>query len=124
MNRLAPSHGRLFRALWLLAAGLVVVQLLLLQQQSAAGPWTASASPRMLQYAVFGVLAFLVWIATGARWPLVLWAIVVLVGAIDDTQAFRPAGRSASVGDLMADGAAAPAALLALQAATPLKKED
>jgi VanZ family protein len=119
-----PTTDRVIRGLSALAAGLIIVQLLLLQQPDYAGRLLDAASDKLIHFVVFGAIAFFVWLATGGRWPLMVWAVVILIGAIDETQQLYTPGRNASFVDLAADGAGATAALLALNAMNQPKKED
>lgn len=119
-----PTGNRMIRALSAIAAGLIVVQLLLLQQPEYAGRLIDAASDKLIHFLVFGAIAFFIWLATGGRWPLIVWAVVVLVGAIDETQQLYTPGRTASIADLAADGAGATAALLVLNSMNQRKKED
>ena len=125
MNALAlPARNRMIRTLSAIAAGLVVVQILLLQQPDYAGRLVEATSDKLVHFVVFGAIAFFIWLATGGRWALIVWAVVVLVGAIDETQQIDAPGRTASIADLAADGAGAGATLLALHSLNQRKKED
>lgn len=119
-----PTNNRMIRTLSAIAAGLIVVQILLLQQPEYAGRLLDAASDKLIHFVVFGAIAFFIWLATGGRWPLIVWAVVVLVGAIDETQQVNTPGRTASFADLAADGAGATAALLVLNSMNQRKKED
>ena len=119
-----PTGNRMLRVLSAIAAGLIVVQLLLLQQPDYAGHVVEATSDKMIHFVVFGALAFFIWLATGGRWPLMVWAVVVLVGAIDETQQQYTPGRIASIADLAADGAGAAASLLVLNSMNQRRKED
>jgi VanZ family protein len=114
----------MIRALSALAAGLIVVQLLLLQEPDYAVRLVDATSDKLIHFIVFGGMAFFIWLATGGRWPLIVWAVVVLVGALDETQQIYTPGRTASLADFAADGAGATAALFALHAMNQSKKED
>jgi VanZ family protein len=105
-----------------LAAGLIIVQILLLQQPDYAGRVIDVTSDKLIHFVVFGAIAFFTWLATGGRWPFIVWAVVVLIGAMDETQQIYTPGRTASIADLAADGAGAAAALLALNAMNQPKK--
>jgi VanZ family protein len=119
-----PTGNRMIRALAALAAGLIVVQLLLLQESAYAVRLVDATSDKLIHFLVFGAIAFFIWLATGGRWPLIVWAVVVLVGALDETQQIYTPGRTASIADLAADGAGATAALLVLTAMNQPKKKD
>ena len=66
------SPNRMIRALAAIAAGLVIVQILLLQQPDYAGRLIGETSDKLVHFAVFGAIAFFFWIATGGRWPLLV----------------------------------------------------
>jgi VanZ family protein len=119
-----PTTDRVIRGLSTLAAGLIIVQLLLLQQPDYAGRLLDGISDKLIHFVVFGLIAFFIWLATGARWPLMVWAVVVLIGAIDQTQQAYSPGRNDSLAELAADGAGATTALLAVNAMNQPKKED
>jgi len=93
-------------------AALVVVQLLLLQP--GLGRMLASPGGTLALCIAFGLLALIVWLATGVRWPLVAWAIAVLIVAIDQTQPIQTGDRDA-FGDF-AESATVPAPLLSAHA--------
>jgi hypothetical protein len=101
----SPGSTRLVRILSALAVGIVVVQLLLLQHSEAARLIDAVPA-KLLLFFVFGAIAAFIWLATGARWPLIAWAVFVLMGAIDRTQQSPLAAESS-----IADAATSPAAL-------------
>jgi hypothetical protein len=101
----SPDSTRLVRVLSALAVGIVVVQLLLLQHSEAARLIEAIPA-KLLFFFVFGAIAALLWLGTGIRWPLIAWAVFVLLAAIDQTQQ-SPFAADASI----ADAAASPAAL-------------
>ena len=119
-----PIGNRLIRALSAVAAGLIIVQLLLLREPDYAVRLVDATSDKLVHFVVFGAMAFFIWLATGGRWPLIVWAVVVLVGALDETQQIYTPGRTASIADLAADGAGATAALLVLTAMNQQKKDD
>ena len=105
----APSSG-LARQLAAGVAAVVVVQLLLLQ----GGHFLASPGGALAACIAFGLVAFAAWLVTGVRWPLIGWALAVLIVAIDQTQQTQPGDRDA-FGDF-ADGATVPAPLLSAHA--------
>jgi VanZ family protein len=119
-----PTHNPMIRVLSACAAGLIVVQLLILQEPDYAVHLVDATWDKLIHFAVFGACAFFIWLATGGRWPLIVWAVVVLVGALDETQQIYTPGRTASIADLAADGAGATAALFVLSAMNQPKKED
>ena len=118
------TSNRAIRWLSAAAAGLIVVQLLLLQQPDYAGRIVEASSDKLVHFVVFGAIAFFIWVATAARWPLLIWVVVVLVGAIDESHQLDVPGRTASIADLAADGAGAAASLLVLNSLNQRKRED
>jgi VanZ family protein len=105
---MAAGSQRITRRLALVAVGLVVVQLLLLEHPGYAGHIIDSAPSKLLYFAFFGAVAFLIWLLTEVRWPLIAWAAVLLVSAIDETQQTQFPSRSASMADFAPERAADP----------------
>jgi hypothetical protein len=91
------------------AAAVVLVQILLLQQPDLGGRLFHAASAGLVQCIIFGLIAFLIWLATDVRWPMIAWTVVVLFIAIDQTTA--PTRERDAFGDF-ADRAAVTAPLL------------
>ena len=116
----APSH-RLLRQVAGGIAAVVAVQLLLLQP-GLAGRVSASASGALALCVVFGLVAFLAWLVTGVRWPLLAWAVVVLIVAIDQNTQPQLGNRDA-FGEF-ADGATVPAPLLSAQGSSRPARAD
>jgi hypothetical protein len=90
-------------------AALVLVQVLLLQPHRML---TGTAG--LLLCVGFGIAAFLAWLMTEARWPLVAWAIVVLFVAIDPN--LQSPARDTDGFGTFADDATVPAPLLSAHA--------
>lgn len=58
---------------------------------------------KLVHFAAFGVLGFLLWLGFQGRWPLLVITLVGCVGALDEwRQAFLP-GRAVSLGDFAVD---------------------
>jgi len=94
-------------------AAVVAVQLVLLQP--GLGAHLPAPPAGMLAVCVaFGLVAFAAWLVTGVRWPLIAWALAVLIVAIDQTQQTQSGDRDA-FGDF-AEGATVPAPLLSAHA--------
>ena len=70
---------------------------------------------KTVHFLFFGTIAFFLWIATAKRWPLLIWATVLLIGAMDETRQYYIPGRHADVNDWLADGFGAAAALMVAQ---------
>jgi VanZ family protein len=97
----------------------MTIQLLLLAEPPFAEPIISTISDKAVHFMFFGVMAFLLWITTDKRWPLAVWAVVAMIGVIDEThQAFVP-GRTSDVNDWLADGFGAATALMVARKTTP-----
>jgi hypothetical protein len=105
----SPGTRRL-RQLCAGSAAVIVVQVLLLQQPDFGRGILASASSGLVLCAVFGLAAFLAWLVSDVRWPLVAWAVVVLLMAIDPNS--RPRVGERDDFGAFADGTTIPAPLL------------
>src|SRR3954462_7918724 len=92
------------------SAAVIVVQLLLLQQPDLGGRMLVAASSGLVQCVIFGLVAFLAWLVAGVRWPLVAWAVVVLIVTLDQNLQPQLGSRDA-FGDF-SEGATVPAPLL------------
>jgi VanZ family protein len=100
----------------------MVAQLLLLAEPNFAVRIVDATWDKAIHFLFFGTLAFLIWIATAKKWPLVVFALVLFIGAMDETeQAFTP-GRTSDIDDWLADGFGAAAALIAAQKLTGEKR--
>ena len=90
-------------------AAVAAVQVLLLQP-GLAGRVVSASSGALALCVIFGLVAFLAWLVTGIRWPLLAWAVVVLIVAID--QDLQPQLGDRDAFGEFADGATVPAPLL------------
>jgi hypothetical protein len=116
--------NRMLRAMTFVGAGLIIVQVLLLQQPAFAAERLMDVfADRMVQVLALGVIAFLLWIATGTRWPIVVWAVVVLMVSIDG-QHDATAGSGYQPRDFLAADADARHPLLAPRAHPSSKHGD
>ena len=107
------------RALCVVAVVAMVAQLLLLAEPAFAARIVSLTWDKLIHFAFFAAIAFLLWVSTDKRWPLVIWVTVLLIGALDEThQAFVP-GRTADINDLLADGFGAAAALMVMKRVSP-----
>jgi hypothetical protein len=118
---LAP-RGRLARQLLGGGAAIVAAQLLLLQQADAGGRIAAAFSGGLALCVIFGLVAFVAWMVTGVHWPLVAWALAMLVVAID--QNLQPQLGSRDAFGAFADGATVPAPLLSAHGDPLRPRED
>jgi hypothetical protein len=110
VNAAHPHSSGLIRQVAAGIAALVLVQVVLLQ----GGHLLASPGSALAACIAFGLVAFAAWLVTGVRWPLVGWALAVLIIGIDATQVIQPGGRDA-FGEF-AEGATGPAPLLSAHA--------
>jgi VanZ family protein len=108
----APRISLPMRGLAFAGAILVVIQVLFLAEPAFARQLIAATSDKLVHASVFGGLAFLLWAALGARWPLAVWLVVVLIGGFDEIlQWFQP-DRTTDVRDLLADAFGAGSSLI------------
>jgi VanZ family protein len=106
----------LVRALCLVAVVAVAIQLCLLPEPGFAERIVDATWDKAVHATVYGGIAFLLWVGFAGRGAFLIWALVVLVGAADETlQMFTP-GRDPDLHDLYADALGAMAVLLFLQA--------
>jgi cell division protein FtsW (lipid II flippase) len=103
------------------SAAVVVVQLLLLRQPDL-GRLVAVAPSGLVLCVVFGLVAFLAWLVADVRWPLVAWAVVVLLVAIDQT--YPPQLGDRDDFGAFADGTTVPAPLLSARAPSKPARTD
>jgi VanZ family protein len=118
MTELRITRG--LRILCGLAAVAVIGQLLFLAEPTFAQRLVEATWDKAIHILVFGGLAFLIWVAAGGRWPLFIWIVVLLVGAFDETRQIYTPGRTADFNDFLADGFGAAAAMIMVQAITPV----
>lgn len=64
-------------------------------------PWD-----KVVHFAAFGMLAFMLWMGFQGRWPLLIIFLVGCVGALDEWRQTFLAGRTMSLGDFAMDMAA------------------
>lgn len=107
-----PSSHPLLRQVAGGLAAVAAVQLLLLQPGVAAR-LVSAPSGALAPCVIFGLVAFLAWLVTGIRWPLLAWAVVVLIVAID--QNLQPQLGDRDAFGAFAEGATVPAPLLSAQ---------
>ena len=117
MNQLRITRG--LRVLCGIGAIAVVGQLLFLAEPAFAQQLVEATWDKGVHALVFGGLAFLVWVGAGGRWPLFVWMLILLVGAIDETRQLYTPGRTADFNDFLADGFGAAAAMIMVQAIQP-----
>ena len=112
MSRIEFPTSPPLRAFCMVAALAMVTQLFFLVEPPFADRIVQLMWDKTVHFLFFGTIAFFLWIATAKRWPLAIWILVAVVGALDEThQAFVP-GRNSDFRDWLADGFGAAAALL------------
>jgi hypothetical protein len=116
MTLTGRRDARLARQLSGGIAAVVLVQLLLLQPHRVLTGTTA-----LVICVIFGLVAFLAWLVTEARWPLIAWAIVVLFVALDQNLQAPTGGRDA-FGEF-AEGTAVPGPLLSAHAPSGAQRD-
>ncbi len=103
------------RALCLVAVVAVAAQLCLMPEPAFAERIVEATWDKAVHATVYGGIAFLLWVAFNGRGIHLIWALVALVGAVDETvQIFTP-GRDPDLHDFYADALGAMAVLLVLQ---------
>ena len=118
MRKVALPTPPPLRALCLIAALAMTVQIFFLAEPAFASKAAQVFWDKTVHFVFFGLVAFFLWISTAKRWPLAIWAVVLLVGVIDETrQAYVP-GRNSDINDVLADGFGAAAALIIAQRST------
>jgi VanZ family protein len=108
------------RALCIIGFLAMTSQLLLLAEPSFAVQIVDATWDKAIHFLYFGTMAFLLWVATGKRWPLAVWLAVAFIGAADETLQLYTPGRTSDVNDWIADSLGAAAALLVARVISPL----
>jgi VanZ family protein len=103
------------RAFCMLAALAMLAQVFFLVEPPFADRIIQLMWDKTVHFLFFGTIAFFLWIATAKRWPLAIWVLVALAGAMDETRQYYIPGRNADVNDWLADGFGAAAALMVAQ---------
>jgi VanZ family protein len=103
------------RLFCLLAFVAATLKLLTTGDPASEASWLAAVWDKLLHFTFFAGLAVLAWLAAAGRSSGMVWVLVMIVGALDETrQAFLPT-RSADMLDLVANGMGAAVALATLQ---------
>jgi VanZ family protein len=97
----------------------MTAQLLLLAEPKFAVQIVDATWDKAIHFLYFGTLAFLLWVATGKRWPLAVWLVVAFIGAADETLQLYTPGRTSDVNDWLADSLGAATALLVARLVSP-----
>jgi VanZ family protein len=111
------------RVLCLVAASAIVLELFTMGLRPAAAvipaPWDKAA-----HFAVYAAIAALLWVATGARMPLLVIAGTIALGALDELHQAGIPGRGADPLDFLADTFAVAATVAILAVRTRQKGEN
>ena len=107
------------RLLCLLAAAAILLQLFMPGLRPAAASLIVEPWDKVAHFVVYATLAGLLWIATGARTPLLVIAATIAVGALDEVHQIGLPGRSADALDVLADTCAVAAMVAFLAVRTP-----
>ena len=118
MMRPAIAIASPYRALAFAAVAAIAVQLLLLPEPAFAERIVAATWDKAVHASVFGGIAFLLWAGFGGRGAMLVCALVVLIGALDETHQMLVPGRDPDLHDLYSDGIGAVAILMFLEAIT------
>lgn len=105
-----------WRALSLAAVVAIAVQLLLLPEPAFAERIVQATSDKVVHATVFGAIAFLLWAGCDGRRAPLVFALVLVIGALDETHQMFVPGRDPDLHDLYADGLGAIAVLMFLEA--------
>jgi VanZ family protein len=97
----------------------MTAQLLLLAEPNFAVRIVEATWDKAVHFTFFGTMAFLLWIATGKRWPLAVWMTIAFIGFADETLQATTPGRTSDFHDWIADGFGAAAALIVSQRVSP-----
>ncbi len=118
MMRPALPIATTYRALAFAAVAAVAFQLLVLPEPAFAERIVEATWDKLVHATVFGGVAFLLWAGFAGRGAALVGALVVLLGALDETHQMFVPGRDPDLHDLYADGLGALAVLLFLEAVT------
>jgi len=103
------------RILSLICVIAVAIQLCLMPEPAFAERIVEATWDKAVHATVYGGIAFLLWVAFNGRGAILIWALVTLVGAIDETMQIYTPGRDADLHDFYADALGAMAVLLVLK---------
>jgi VanZ family protein len=97
----------------------MAAQILLLAEPNFAVRIVDATWDKAVHFTFFGTMAFLLWVATGKRWPLAVWLTIAFIGFADETLQATTPGRDSDFHDWIADGLGAAAALIVSQRFSP-----
>jgi VanZ family protein len=103
------------RALCLAGAIGMAAQVLFLVEPPVAQVVLAHVWDKCVHFLYFGAMAAFLYMAAGGRRPVAAWLLVVVIGALDETQQLFVPGRDADVLDWLADALGAAAFISALR---------
>jgi VanZ family protein len=114
-----PAATTAARVLCLIAAAAILLQLFTPGLRPAAASLIVEPWDKVAHFVVYATLAGSLWIATGARAPLLVIAATIAVGALDELHQIGIPGRSADALDFLADTCAVAAMVAFLAVRTP-----
>jgi VanZ family protein len=106
------------RALCFVLVAAAAIQLLFLDEPAFAERIVQATWDKAVHATVYGGMAFLLWIGFAGRRVALIWTVVTLMGALDETHQMFVPGRDPDLHDFYADGLGAAAVLVFLQAVT------
>ena len=106
------------RALCFVLVAAAAIQLLFLDEPAFAERIVEATWDKAVHATVYGGMAFLLWVGFAGRRAALIWTVVALVGALDETHQMFVPGRDPDLHDFYADGLGAAAVLIFLQAVT------
>jgi VanZ family protein len=106
------------RALCFVLVAAAAIQLLFLDEPAFAERIVQATWDKAVHATVYGGMAFLLWIGFAGRRVALIWTVVALMGALDETHQMFVPGRDPDLHDFYADGLGAAAVLVFLQAVT------
>jgi hypothetical protein len=118
MMRPPIAIPRPYRALAFAAVAAIAVQLLALPEPAFAERIVQATWDKAVHASVFGGIAFLLWAGFAGRGAMLVAALTILVGALDETHQMFVPGRDPDLHDVYADGLGAVAVLMFLEAVT------
>ena len=102
-----PQRLLPYRVLCAAAAGVITFALFHGAVQPAAAALVVEPWDKLAHFAVYAALTVLFWIGVGGRAPLLVIALVIAVGALDELHQATVPGRTADVIDFLVDALAA-----------------
>src|SRR5688572_22696129 len=109
------------RCLCLLAAAAIIFELFYAGARPPTAGWLVAPWDKVAHFALYSVIAALLWTAAAGRMAFALVVVAVLVGALDELHQAGLPGRTSDAADFVADALAVTATIGLLSAWTRLK---